>query len=309
VNQLTSQILRQVLDASTEAVLLLSADSPDLQIQYANTQFERLSGYPRERLTDLAWQALAGADAEAGELRDSLVGGLGFNGVLRLEREDGTRWLAAVRSHAVNGEDGRIAFWLCQFLPPPGSVNGEQGEPWGGWLEQEGVRARERFGRLDRADASSGLLRYERFRDFVTRDLGIARRERRPVSIMFLRIVELDRYRATFGKNAADSCLRMIGKQVTATLRRATDLCARFDGDAIVAAVFGQDAAEASRLLDRISENIDGLRIHNPHGRKHRFLSVRSAVVESGDGEEQFEALLERLQNAVADERDSAASA
>ena len=309
MNQLTSQVLRQVLDSSTEAVLLLSADSPDLPVAYANAQFERLSGYHRERLHGQAWLSLAGADNEAAELREALVAGMGFGGAMHIERDDGTRGLAVVRTHAVNGDDAEIAFWLCQFLPPPGSGNGEQGEAWAGWLEQEGARQRERFGRLDRADGSSGLLRYERFRDFVVRDLGIARRERRPVSIMFLRIVELDRYRATFGKNAADSCLRMIGKQVTATLRRATDLCARFDGDAIVAAVFGQDAAEASRLLDKIAENIDGLRIHNPHGRQHRFLSVRSAVVDSSDGEDQFDALVERLQSAVADGEESAANA
>jgi diguanylate cyclase (GGDEF)-like protein/PAS domain S-box-containing protein len=310
VNQLSAQILRQVLDSSTEGVLLLSASAADHHVVYANAQFERLSGYPRERLDGLSWQALAGADAAAETVSDALAEGRCYTGALRLEREDGSRWRASFRSHPVYEEDGGLAYWLCHFLPPAVAAGGEPADSWDAWFEQDGGRGRDRFGRLDRADASSGLLRFDRFRDFLERDLGIARRERRPVSVMFLQIVELDRYRSTFGKNAADSCLRMIGKQVSASLRRATDLCARFDGDAIVAAVFGHDAAEASRLLDRIAENIDGLRIHNPHGRKQRFLSVRSAVVESNGGEERVEELLERLQLAVAEEdEDSAASA
>jgi len=309
VIQLTTHILQQVLDASSEGLLLLSAASDDLPIVYANRQFERLSGYARERLDGLSWRTLGGTSAEATELRDALAGGLGFSGTLRFEREDGTHWAACVRAHPVRNEDGATTFWLCQCLPPAGEASGEPGGPWSALLEPEAVRTRERFGRLDRADASSGLLRYERFRDFVERDLTIARRERRPVSLMFLRITELDRYLATFGKNAADSCLRMIGKQVTATLRRATDLCARFADDAIIVAVFGQDASEAGRLLDRITENIDGLRIHNPHGRRNRFLSVRSAVVESSEGGESFEALLDCLQSAVADGEGSAAHA
>jgi diguanylate cyclase (GGDEF)-like protein/PAS domain S-box-containing protein len=309
VNQLSAQVLRQVLDSSTEGVLLLSASEADLHVVYANAQFERLSGYPRERLDGMALQALVGTDAESGAVRDALAEGRCYSGALRLAREDGSRWRASFRSHPVYEEDGRVAYWLCHFLPPAVTAGGEPADSWGAWFEQDGGRGRERFGRLDRADASSGLLRFERFRDFLERDLGIARRERRPVSVMFLQILELDRYRATFGKNAADSCLRMIGKQVSASLRRATDLCARFDGDAIIAAVFGHDAAEASRLLERIAENIDGLRIHNPRGLKHRFLSVRSAVVESNGDEERFEDLLERLQMAVAEDEDSAASA
>jgi diguanylate cyclase (GGDEF)-like protein/PAS domain S-box-containing protein len=309
VTQLTTHILQQVLDASSDGLLLLSTASDELAIAYANRQFERLSGYARERLDGLSWRTLGGHSAEATELRDALAGGLGFSGTLRFEREDGSQWRASVRAHPVRDEGGATAFWLCQFLPPADEPGAEAGESWSALLEPDATRLRERFGRLDRADASSGLLLYERFRDFVERDLVIARRERRPVSLMFLRIAELDRYLATFGKNAADSCLRMIGKQVTATLRRATDLCARFADDAIIAAVFGQDAAEAGRLLERICENIDSLKIHNPHGRRHRFLSVRSAVVESTEGGESLETLLERLQNAVADGEESAAHA
>jgi len=166
----------------------------------------------------------------------------------------------------------------------------------------EAGRNRDRFGRLDRIDASSGLLRFDRFNEFVERDIAIAVREQRCLTLLILKINEYAEYQRTFGINAANSCLRMIGKQVTATLRRATDLCARMGDDAIVAAVFGQSAVEAEPLLSKISENVDGLKIHNPRGRSGGYLSVRCASAEANPSVDGcgFDALLNELNSKLA---------
>src|SRR5690606_13844875 len=87
-----------------------------------------------------------------------------------------------------------------------------------------------------------------------------------------------DVYRQTFGVKAADSCVRMIGAQLSSTLRRAGDLCARYDDTTLVAAVIGQDESEASRLAERIVANVRGLRLHNPRAKSGRYVLVESAL-------------------------------
>lgn len=260
---------------------------------FANRQFERLSGYCRDELFAHGWPTLHEHDNEAGQaLRAALARGESFRGIVACAHKDGSTWRSRLKIEPIMHGDGDTKYWFCQCLSVSDAAMGELDGMLG---DTDAARSRERFGRLDRVDASSGLLKYDRFREFLDRDLAIAAREQQSIAVMMLEIVELDKYRQTFGKNAADSCLRMIGKQVTGTLRRATDLCARFSEDTIVAAVFGQDAHEAGRLRDRIAENIEGLRIHNPRGQAGRFLSVRSIVADAIPGQESCEALLQRL--------------
>ena len=65
------------------------------------------------------------------------------------------------------------------------------------------------------------------FQELIRRDLAIARRDQRMITLLLFEIVEFEAYRQTFGSKAADSCQRMIGAQIMRTLRRAGDLCAR----------------------------------------------------------------------------------
>jgi diguanylate cyclase (GGDEF)-like protein/PAS domain S-box-containing protein len=291
-------VFEQALDAGFQGILILESVEGGHRVVFANRQFERLSGYRRDELCQHGWPTLWPDDDGGYSLRAALGRGEAFRGIVACAGKDGMSWRSRISLEPLPCEAGETRFWLCQALSLSDSGLTDFESSTAG--DNEGMRSRERFGRLDRVDASSGLLKYERFREFLDRDLAIAQREQQRIAVMMLEIVELDKYRQTFGKNAADSCLRMIGKQVTGTLRRATDLCARFADDTIVAAVFGQDADAAGRLRDRIAENIEGLRIHNPRGQVGRFLSVRSIVTEAIPGQETCEALLQRLQAELA---------
>jgi diguanylate cyclase (GGDEF)-like protein len=276
---LSDTLLRQALDMSTEGVVVLECDGDLPCVRYANSQFTRLSGFTLEELATLKWPDLC-RDICAEEVTDSLVQSSSYCGSVLMERADGTRWRTGVRVRRLMGERGDADMWLCQFVPCALLGNGDA-EFAGIWFDAEAANSRNRISRLDRIDGSSGLLRFERFRDFLDRDIALARREKKAATLMLLKIMEFDEYRCTFGVNAANSCLRMIGKQVTASLRRRTDLCARMNEDTIAAALFGQTADVAWKMLDRICEKVDGLRVHNPRGRLSRFLTLRCVVVSS----------------------------
>jgi diguanylate cyclase (GGDEF)-like protein len=146
-------------------------------------------------------------------------------------------------------------------------------------LRRELGRARQKIATLDRIDPATGLLRLGHFHETLRRDLVIARRDRLFVTVFVFTIVEFDVYRQTFGSKAADSCQRMIGAQIMRTLRRAGDLCTRYDESTLVAAVIGQAPEEVRHLVQQVAENVRKLGLHNPHAKLGRHIAIRSAIV------------------------------
>ena len=119
-------------------------------------------------------------------------------------------------------------------------------------------------------------MRFPYFQEMLRRDFAMARRDRRFVTLLVFEIVEFDVYRQTFGDKAADSCQRMIGAQIMRALRRAGDLCARYDDSTLVAAAVGQHADEIRPLAERIAESVRELRLHNPQARSRAAMSRRA---------------------------------
>lgn len=279
VSPWSADILLEVLQNSTEGVVLIQHGRDLPKIVYTNPQVTRLSGFSESQLLANGWKALCVSSEYSRALVKALNGGDSYLGMHEIACSDGSALRVIARLRQLSADIDGESLSVLQLVSASHQSSGD--------LDFNSLLAdldlapnRERFGRLDKVDGSSGLLRFDRFQEILDRDLAIACREKRPVSLMALHILEFQEYRNTFGANAADSCLRMIGKQVTATLRRATDLCARYADDTILIAVFGQDADQAGPLIEKISENIEGLKIHNPRGRLGRYLTVGCATVE-----------------------------
>ena len=273
---LSHAVLRQVLDLLCEGLLVLDVADDVARICYANSQFTRLSGFTLDELVTMSWQDIC-RDICAEDVASVVHKQSSYCGTLLMERADGTRWRTGVRVRPLIVETGASGTWLAQFMPAEFLDNGES-DVLSIWLNSDASIHRSRFSRLDRIDGSSGLLRFDRFRDFLERDFALAARESKPTTVVLLKILEFEQYRCTFGVNAADACLRTIGKQVTAALRRSTDLCARLNDDTIVAAIVGRMPDDADKLAGQIGDNVRGLRIHNPRGRFSRFLTLSYAV-------------------------------
>jgi hypothetical protein len=71
----------------------------------------------------------------------------------------------------------------------------------------------------------------------------------------------------------------MIGAQIMRALRRAGDLCARYDDTTLVAAVVGQHASEVQPLAERIAEGVGQLKLHNPRAKSSRYIETRAIVI------------------------------
>jgi diguanylate cyclase (GGDEF)-like protein/PAS domain S-box-containing protein len=303
--------LEQIVARSSEGILLLDARKAGLPIVFVNPAFESLTGYRTGELIGKRWHVLRrerGQHRGIDELQAAVERAEPIDVELPDQRKDGTVWNSHIGFSALRNARGEVCFFLVQQREAsrrsaPGSAADVMAPP------ADAARSRPKLDAISRIDPSTGLPHYDHFAAILNRDIAVARRDRRPVSVMLFEIVELDAYRQTFGAKAADSCVRMIGAQLSSTLRRAGDLYARYDDTTLVAAVVGQETAEATLLAERIVDNVTGLRLHNPRAKSSRYVHVLSALCGGVPGsEDDADALLERVRRELAMRRTLAAA-
>jgi PAS domain S-box-containing protein/diguanylate cyclase (GGDEF)-like protein len=289
IRSLNRHTLEQIVAACPAGVLVADASGADLPIVYANPAYERLTGYTPAELVGRPWTVLggaAGADELAG-LKAAIGRGEACRVTIAALRKDGTSFTGELSVTPLHSARGELRFFLLSYEPASPGARGvplaAKGEPDASGevslLQRELGRARQKLATLDRIDPATGLVRFAYFQEMLRRDLAMARRDRRFVTVLVFEIVEYGIYQQTFGDKAADSCQRMIGAQIMRTLRRAGDLCARYDESTLVAAVIGQHASEIQPLAERIAEDVRQLKLHNPRAKSSRYVETRVTVI------------------------------
>jgi diguanylate cyclase (GGDEF)-like protein/PAS domain S-box-containing protein len=281
VKSLSRHALEQVVTLCSEGILLADAQEPNLPIVYANPAYENLSGYTAEELIGSGWRLVQRDEEgqpELARLKAAVGRSEACHAVVPDLRKDGTAWLSHVSVEPVYGGRGDLKYFLCLQRPAEAAAEALPSVEVN-LLQRELGRARQKIASLDRIDPATGLLRFEHFQGLLRRDLAVARRDQRLVTMVLFEIVEFDAYRQTFGSKAADSCQRMIGAQITRALRRAGDLCARYDDSTLVATALGQSLEEVRSLAEQIADNVRRLGLHNPRAKGGRYVTVAYAVV------------------------------
>jgi len=291
IRSLNRHTLEQIVAVSSAAVLVLDAREARLPVVYASPAYERLTGSQGTELAGQPWALVergSADDSELARLRGLLERREAGRVMVTATRSDGSSLPSEVAITPIRDARGDIRYLLCchepvegseavaeTANPPPLSVEttGELAA-----LQPESGRARPKPATHDRVESATGLHKFSHFQETLRRDLALARRDRRYVTLLVFEIVEFDIYRRTFGDKAADSCQRMIGAQIMRTLRRAGDLCARYDDATLVAAVIGQQPGDIQPLVEQIADNVRQLKLHNPRAKSSRYISVRVAM-------------------------------
>jgi diguanylate cyclase (GGDEF)-like protein/PAS domain S-box-containing protein len=290
-----------MVSLSSEGILLVDAKDAQLPIVYANPAYEHLSGYSVAELVGNSWQLWKRDGAEQPELAKlkEAIGRAEACAVTLLDvRKDGTSWASRISVEPIYNARGELKYFLCIHRPAtevaverravvePSPETAAVDPPRDDadnvevkLLQHELGHAREKLATLNRVDSVTGLLRFDHFQELLQRDIGMARRDRRAVTLVLFEIAEFEAYRSTFGTKSADTCQRMIGAQVARTFRRAGDLCTRYDDTTLLVAVVGQAPEELRRLADQIAENVRKLALHNPRAKLGRYIAIRYAVV------------------------------
>ena len=292
MGSLSRELLEEIFELTADGLLIVDAADPEIMIVRANAAWLEMTGFAQDEIEGSSWLAQAAVEDEAPELvqlRQSLVGDEPVELTLPYLRKDGEIRVAHLHLKPLKHARREQRLWLVRHAAR-GQAIGDSAE----LLKRALSRARHKLTSVDRTDAVTGLMSRSHFELMLKREIAIARREGTGLSLMLFAVPELDIYRQTFGDNAADSCLRMIGAQMSGTFRRASDLCARFDGALLAAAIRGQSEAEARQLVALVEGKARNLGLHNPRGRVARMIFLRGACVLAEAGNEDFDGLIAR---------------
>jgi diguanylate cyclase (GGDEF)-like protein len=267
---LNKRIIRQALDLSPVATVIVDLESHPKPVVYVNQAFEALSGYEATELIGHPWSELLSNSSD-----DEVT--VGQLAQLNCHPRLGVADELSLEMLPLYDKPGAPRYWLGTERP---QISKEMA---GQDAEREALLgvlrdARMHLRRLDGRDSATGVLNRRAFDDMLQRDWVMAGREKRNLGLMILRVEGFDAYREVYGRHAADSCLCKVAHAITGSLRRAGDLVARFSDDQFVVLIGNSEEVNASRLAESMAAKVRGLSIHHPRSPVDRFVTVSFGV-------------------------------
>lgn len=280
------EILEQVFNASSDAVVIVSLDQSDWPIVLANPAFAAIAG---DDLTDKPFA----------DVIERLLGrepALEISATLRARHETsfpaeigGSEYLLTLKP-LKRGRESAASFYavICR---------GGQAATAVGDAQHALLRAKRRIRDLTREDAATGLMNARAFRDVLEHDWAVAAREKNTLALVVFTVDEFDAYVEVFGRHASDSCLRRVGQAIRRCLRRASDVVARLDGATFIVLSHASGDPGVTEFAARIAASVRELGLHHPRAKKSRFVTVseRVSLATAGEDDADAAAFLDRV--------------
>ncbi len=164
---------------------------------------------------------------------------------------------------------------------------------------EENRRLQDQLRALTITDPLTGLHNRRHFDVVCAAEWERARRDHRPLAVLFIDVDYFKSYNDHHGHRAGDDCLAAVGKAVGQSLQRPADLAARYGGDELVVLLPDTDTDGALDVARRVVAAIGALDI--PHGGSsfgRVTLSIGVAQLVPGPNHT-FQELLERADHAL----------
>lgn len=275
--KIDKNILIQALDHLPLGIMIVDAHEPGWPVVYVNPVIGQVIGRDTATLVGSSWSSLLVDPSELDPQRERLLGSPGL--IVRQLRQSwqsrsGEPVHMALQVAPLFQRPGQPAYWLVTVDAEAAGSEMASEDTLRLALRDAHLRLRQ----LDRSDPVTGLANRQAFLDVVHRDVAMASREKRRVSLIVFRVDALDCYRDFYGKHAADSCLRKVAHAITGSLRRAGDFAARVADDRFAALVGGSDPDKVREFARQIAGRVRNLAIHNPRSPSGRYLTVSFSI-------------------------------
>lgn len=116
--------------------------------------------------------------------------------------------------------------------------------------------ANRRLKRLVAIDPLTGIANRRHFDRALDREVRRARRERLPLSLIFLDLDDFKHFNDTYGHAHGDDVLRRVARTLDESFRRGGDLVARYGGEEFAVVLPGVDAHRAGLYAERLRRRI-----------------------------------------------------
>ncbi len=131
---------------------------------------------------------------------------------------------------------------------------------------------------LANSDGLTKIGNRRRFESFLADEWHRAVRFKTEISLVMIDIDHFKRFNDTYGHQAGDECLQLVAEAFADTIKRPTDLVARFGGEEFAVVLGGTDSAGALNIAEQAIENVNALRIPHSESSTSDFLTVSVGI-------------------------------
>lgn len=143
---------------------------------------------------------------------------------------------------------------------------------------EELKKANEELKHLANSDGLTKIGNRRRFEEFLADEWHRAVRFKTEISLVLLDIDHFKLYNDTYGHQAGDDCLQKVAEALAETIKRPTDLVARFGGEEFAIILGGTDAEGAINIAEQAMENIKNLKIPHNNSKTNEYLTISIGV-------------------------------
>lgn len=126
-------------------------------------------------------------------------------------------------------------------------------------------------------DGLTGLYNRRFFDDYIHQQVGLANRNQKSLSILLLDLDFFKGYNDQYGHLKGDDCLKVIAKAVRKTIKRPTDLVARFGGEEFICVLPGANLKGAKLVADKILKSVNELKLSHPNS-PHKICTLSIGI-------------------------------
>ncbi|WP_429160014.1 diguanylate cyclase [Desulfitispora alkaliphila] len=135
-------------------------------------------------------------------------------------------------------------------------------------------RANKKLKKLAKHDALTGLPNRRNFDEKLQEEWKRSIREKQPLSLIIMDIDFFKEFNDKYGHMRGDECLTTIAKEVERTLKRSTDMCAKYGGEEFIVILPNTNAQGAMIIAEKIKENVENLSIPHTNSRVSNVVTV-----------------------------------
>ncbi len=287
---LQRKILEQLVEGTSEPIIVARIDRPDWPVVLCNPAFDALTG-ENSALTrpfaDVVKQ-LVGREL-AQEISESVRSGQETSIPVELNRRE---YLLVVRPMPQGGEKNikfYAAYWRDSAASAGAAADGE--------MHQALLKANRRIRDLSRDDPITGLLNDTAFREVLAHDCAVAAREKNALALIAFSLDEFEAYFEVFGRHATDFCMRRVAQAIRRCLRRVSDVAARLDNNELIVLSHASEEAVVRDFAEKISATVLDLGLHHPRSSVSRFVTVsyRVCLMQAGQDPKSADKFLEKV--------------
>ncbi len=274
---LQSKILEQLVEGTSEPIIVARIDRPDWPVVLCNPAFDALTGENSALTRPFAdvVEQLVGRDL-ALEISESVRSGQETSIPVELNRRE---YLLVVRPMPQGGEKN-IKFYAAYWRDAAGVAGAAADRE----MHQALLKAKRRIRDLARDDPITGLLNDTAFREVLAHDCAVAAREKNALALIAFSLDDFEAYFKVFGRHATDFCMRRVAQAIRRCLRRVSDVAARLDNDELIVLSHASEEAGVRDFAEKISATVLDLGLHHPRSSVSRFVTVsyRVCVLQAG---------------------------